>query len=238
MMSGFFFQWQTWLRRFTPKQMGRLGMVTLAMVSTVTPTMAQRSPRDLTDINDHWAEFCIQQLYQREIVSGYPDKTFRPNEPVTRTEFAAMVTRAFPDAPTQVEQKSYPDVDETYWGLIPIYRATQTGFMRGYSSGIFQPTKNILRYEVLLSLVAGLNYTPQADPQTLIPRYYEDAASLPPFAYRAIAAATEKGLVVNYPNVYQLNPQDPASRAEVAAFLCRALDTSGTIPSQFIPAVP
>jgi hypothetical protein len=188
----------------------------------------------LTDINDHWGELCIQQLQQRGILQGYPDNTFRPNEPVTRAEFAAMVNRAFPENTTTAPQKNYEDVNETYWGLIPIARATQLGFMEGYPDGSFAPSAIIPRSEVLLALVSGLGYTPQGDPQTLIPQYYEDADLIPPFAYGAIAAATEQQLVVNYPTITQLNPKKWASRAEVASFLCRALKTTGTVPSQYI----
>ncbi|OKH11507.1 S-layer homology domain-containing protein [[Limnothrix rosea] IAM M-220] len=194
--------------------------------------------QSLTDINGHWAERCIQHLQQRDIVQGYPDQTFRPNEPVTRTEFAAFVNRAFPETTEQAFAIDYRDLDETYWGLTPIDRATRTGFMTGYPDGTFKPTRNIPRYEILLALVAGLNYVPQGNPQTLIPQYYEDAAELPAFAYPAIAAATEQQLIVNYPNIRQLNPQQWASRAEVASFLCRALDTTGTIPSQYIVEQP
>ena len=194
--------------------------------------------QSLTDINGHWAERCIQHLEQRDIVQGYPDQTFRPNEPVTRTEFAAFVNRAFPESAEQAFAINYRDLDETYWGLIPIDRATRSGFMTGYPDGTFKPTRNIPRYEILLALVAGLNYIPQGNPDTLIPRYYEDAAELPAFAYPAIAAATEQQLIVNYPNIRRLNPQQWASRGEVASFLCSALDTTGTISAEYIVTPP
>ena len=200
---------------------------------TFSPIVTAQTP-ELIDIKDHWAERCIRQLNQRNVVQGYPDQTFRPNEPVTRTEFAAFVNRAFPEKVEQVFAREYGDLDETYWGLTPIDRATRTGFLTGYPDGTFKPTQNIPRYEILLALVSGLEYRPYGDPQTIIPQYYDDAAELPAFAYPAIAAATEQELVVNYPNPNRLNPKQWASRAEVASFLCRALDTTGTIPAKYI----
>ena len=190
--------------------------------------------QELKDITDHWAERCIAQLQQRDIVEGYPDQTFRPNEPVSRAEFAVFVNRAFPDAEDQTFAQEYNDLDETYWGLIPIDRATRAGFMTGYPNGSFQPTRNITRYEAILAMVAGLNYAPQGDPQTIVTGYFDDAADLPPLAYPAIAAAAEQQLIVNYPNARRLNPTQWASRAEVASFFCRALDTTGTIAEQYI----
>ena len=189
---------------------------------------------NLTDIADHWAERCIRHLDQQGIVQGYPDQTFRPNQPVTRTEFAAFINRAFPEKAEQVFAREYDDIDETYWGLTPIDRATRMGFLTGYPDGTFQPTRNIPRYEILLALVSGLNYSPYGNPQNIVTQYYADATELPAFAYPAIAAATEQKLVVNYPRPNRLNPNQWASRAEVASFLCRALDTTGTIPAQYI----
>ncbi|HEY9669549.1 MAG TPA: S-layer homology domain-containing protein, partial [Coleofasciculaceae cyanobacterium] len=37
-----------------------------------------------SDIQDHWAQTSISQLFLRGFISGYPDNTFRPNAPVTR----------------------------------------------------------------------------------------------------------------------------------------------------------
>lgn len=198
---------------------------------SVTPLV---HAQDLTDISDHWAERCIRQLDQQGVVQGYPDQTFRPNEPVTRTEFAAFVNRAFPEKAEQVFAREYDDLDETYWGLTPIDRATRTGFLTGYPDGTFKPTQNIPRYEILLALVSGLEYRPVGNPQTVINQAYVDAIELPAFAYPAIAAATEQELVVNFPNPSRLNPRQWASRAEVASFLCRALGTTGTIPAKYI----
>ena len=209
-----------------------VGMVGGAIAAlSFTPLV---TAQELTDISDHWAERCIRQLDQQGVVQGYPDQTFRPNEPVTRTEFAAFVNRAFPEKAEQVFAREYDDLDETYWGLTPIDRATRTGFLTGYPDGTFKPTQNIPRYEILLALVSGLEYRPVGNPQTVITQAYTDAVELPAFAYPAIAAATEQELVVNYPNPTYLNPRQWASRAEVASFLCRALQTTGTIPEKYI----
>jgi len=50
----------------------------------------------LQDIQGHWAQPCIELLLQEGVLSGYPDGTFRPEQAVTRAEFAAMVCKAFP----------------------------------------------------------------------------------------------------------------------------------------------
>jgi hypothetical protein len=58
---------------------------------------------------------------------------------------------------------------------------------------------------------------------------YSDATVIPSYARSSVAAATENNLVVNYPNIKFLNPTQPATRAEVAAFVYQALVRSGQI---------
>jgi competence protein ComEC len=47
-----------------------------------------------TDVkSSHWAYGAIQILVKNDITGGYPDNTFRPNNNVTRAEFATFLTR-------------------------------------------------------------------------------------------------------------------------------------------------
>ena len=47
------------------------------------------------DITNHWARPFIEGLAERNIVSGFPDGTFRPDKPTTRAQFAALLTAIF-----------------------------------------------------------------------------------------------------------------------------------------------
>ena len=59
---------------------------------------------------------------------------------------------------------------------------------------------------------------------------YSDSSQIPNYAVPAIAAATERRMVVNYPNLDRLEPNRTATRAEVAAFIYQALVYSGNPP--------
>lgn len=58
-------------------------------------------------------------------------------------------------------------------------------------------------------------------------RYYTDANAIADYARNPIAAATERQIVVSYPNVKFLNPNQTATRADVAAFIYQALVSAG-----------
>ena len=194
----------------------------------------------LFDIQGHWAQRCIRSLAEQNIINGYPDGSFRPNAPVNRAEFATLVGNAFPNVARNRTARSFNDVSSSFWAYNAIRAASQTGFLSGYPDGSFRPTQNIPRAQVLVSLGNGLNYTPAGGVNALLDRTYDDAATIPNYARPTIAAATENQLVVNYPNVRRLRPNQSATRADVAAFLCQALRSpqqTALISAEYIAGV-
>ncbi len=205
----------------------------------VAPALAEAK---FQDVKNHWAQACIEELADKKIISGYyEDGTFRPNRPVSRAEFAAMLRRAFPDAKIVRNPVTFADIPTNYWGFKAIRETYQTGFLSGYSGSIFNPTLNIPRWQVLVALSSGLKYTPAGSTAEILNATFEDAREIPELARNAIAAAAEKRLVVNYPAVKQLEPTRNATRAEVATFLCQAIAKPGQtalVPAQYIAQVP
>ncbi|MEI6330589.1 MAG: S-layer homology domain-containing protein [Pseudanabaena sp. ELA645] len=192
---------------------------------SIASALAQTSFNDVP--TNYWAQTFIQELASRDIIKGFPDGGFRPNDPVTRAQFAAMLNKAMTKAPTR-DSVTFVDVDANYWAASAIQKAYTTGFMAGYPGNIFEPTQNIPRVQILVSLANGLNYTANQAPETIL-QTYADSASIPNYARNSIAAATENRMVVNYPNVQFLNPNQSATRAEVAAFIYQGLVRSGQV---------
>lgn len=52
------------------------------------------SPLPFSDIKNHWSRVHIEKLFSYGIVNGFSDGTFRPDEPITRAQAAAMVSNA------------------------------------------------------------------------------------------------------------------------------------------------
>ncbi len=52
---------------------------------------------------------------------------------------------------------------------------------------------------------------------------YDDQGKIPNYAKDEVAIASDKRIIVNYPNIKQLNPTREATRAEVAAMVYQAL---------------
>ncbi|HAX80656.1 MAG TPA: hypothetical protein DCY88_33675 [Cyanobacteria bacterium UBA11372] len=191
-----------------------------------TPEAVPEVPIAFPDVPaNYWARNFIGQLVGRGLLQGYPDGAFRPNDPVTRAELATIISKAFDRNKTR-EMATFRDLPTNHWAYPAISDAYEMGFLGSPNSRSFNPDQNVSRLDVLVALARGLGLTPSGSPERIL-RVYRDAGTISAEERRAIAAATEKGLVVSYPNVRFLNPRRVATRAEVAALIYQALVSTG-----------
>ena len=206
---------------------------TTSPIASPTPLVP---PIEFSDIPDnYWANYFIVALSQRQIIAGFPNRSFEPNKPVTRAELASIIEKVFDKANTN-EAIAFQDIPNDYWATPAIDEVVKTGFMKGYPGKIFRPSENISRVQVLIALVSGLDTAPKSTPEKTLD-IYQDQEQIPKWAREKVATATQSGLVVNYPNRELLHPNEPATRAEVAAMIYQALVLSGQAPeysSQYI----
>ena len=177
------------------------------------------------DINNHWARPFIEALAKRGILTGYPDGRFRPNNSVTRAEFAAIVTATFSQVTKKRDYQPFNDVPATHWAISAIQKSYETVFITGYPGGLFRPAYRIKRINALISIISGLGWTTRVESDLLdaLPLIYSDAANIPGWARKAAAIATRAGIVGSFPNTKLLNPNLAATRADVALFVYQAL---------------
>lgn len=162
----------------------------------------------------------IQTLVEADIVSGYPNDEFRPEQPITRAEFAAMVSAAFVEQPSAIAA-DYTDVPADFWGRDAIASATRGGFMNGYPDNSFRPQQPITRAEAAIALVQGLNL--ETDPSSNILDRYDDADAIPEAARPAVATAAAAGLLEQEESAdsQRLQPNQSLTRAEAAQLIAQ-----------------
>ncbi|MEL7034332.1 MAG: S-layer homology domain-containing protein [Cyanobacteria bacterium J06592_8] len=186
---------------------------------------------------DYWAKDFINYSTQNNIVDPYPDGTFKPDQDVTRAEFATQLENAFAPKQELSDDTDYKDVAPDNPAQQEITDVTAKGFMSGYPGEIFRPEEAVPRVQVLVALASGLELQPPGNPEKVLQDAFEDADQIPEWAVEQVAAATEAGLVVNHPEIKTLNPNEPATRAEVSAMIYQGLvksDETEFIPSDYI----
>lgn len=181
---------------------------------------APATAANFVDVQRHWARPFIEALAQENLINGFSDQTFRPDQPVTRAQFAAMIQQAFDENNVQLSRE-FDQAAADYW----ISRDLGNNRPSNRQLRLSDP---LLRGQILAALADGLGLSPRGSVDNIL-NFYTDASQIPRAAREAVAAATQKGIVVNYPDVSYLDPMKTATRADVAAFIYQALANEGLL---------
>ena len=83
------------------------------------------------DVQDHWANYEINLAYAHDLIQGYPDGTFRPDQEITRAEAMTIVNRVLERHPHKNhlldDMIRWPDnMDESMWYYADVQEATNS----------------------------------------------------------------------------------------------------------------
>ena len=95
-----------------------------------------------------WYNNAISTLTSMGILDGYPDGTFRPTEPITRSEFTKIAVSFFEFTEGDFTYDGrFSDVEGTEWYVTFLAAAVEYGLIEGMPDGTFHPLDNITRAE-------------------------------------------------------------------------------------------
>lgn len=130
--------------------------ITRAEVASIFFRLMKEDVRDqyktadnnFSDVNKtDWFVTSVSTLTKAGIISGYEDGTFRPNQQITRAEFAAIASR-FDKTEVDTSKSTLTDIEGS-WAEESIKRAEALGYVSGYEDGTFRPDQPITRAEVM-----------------------------------------------------------------------------------------
>ena len=112
------------------------------------------------DVKDgDWFCCAVSTLSKMGIIKGYEDGSFKPNDPISRAEFAAIAARFDPNG--DKTPASFADVT-SHWAKDEISIAANHGWIKGYEDGSFKPDQKITRAETMTLVNRVLNRLPEA----------------------------------------------------------------------------
>ncbi|MDQ0177709.1 N-acetylmuramoyl-L-alanine amidase [Bacillus chungangensis] len=157
----------------------------------------------------------IGYLIDRDVVSGYPDQTFRPNNNVTRAEAATLIGKAI-GLNGEKRKTSFSDVKKDSFASGYIQSAFEKGIISGDGAGKFRPESNITRWEMSVLITKAFQFTKEGD------AVYKDVSPSGK-QYAAINKLTTAGISVGYPDG-TFKPNTAITRAEFALLVARSLN--------------
>jgi len=190
---------------------------------------------DVSD--DYWAASQIKLLSEQGVIVGYPDGTFKPDDNVTRAEFAAMAIRALGQQHTKVAQPvHFADIDENYWAYEDIQKALYFDLISCEKSGeLFRPEDSVSRAESISVAVNALTTETISTQKAkeVLEKVYIDTHTIPEWFIIPAGKAEILGMVVVAPTAKQaaIEAERPATRAEVAAILFKMMEQAKLNPN-------
>ncbi|WP_096202393.1 beta-N-acetylhexosaminidase [Bacillus sp. FJAT-45350] len=119
-------------------------------VAYLTRELGKSKEKGIISFHDvganHYFASDIANAVAKQIIGGYPDGTFRPNDPITRAETASILTRAY-----ELEAGNKPlnlsDLESAKWAKDSLHLMASNGLIGGYTDGTFRPNQNVTRAE-------------------------------------------------------------------------------------------
>ncbi|MHB1128329.1 MAG: S-layer homology domain-containing protein [Bacillota bacterium] len=180
----------------------------------------------------YWAAKDIELMVARGVAQGVTQDEFRPDNPVTREQFAAFIKRALnlPDAP--VFYTPFTDVPGTSKLATSVAAAAKAGIITGFSDGKFHPTEPITREQVAAMVIRALKYsgkdvTLQPAELELTLKVFADAQKISPGLRQETAVAISLGIVKGSGG--KIDPKARANRAQAVVMIKRLLVALGQI---------
>ena len=186
-------------------------------VSGSRVTMNGKAYSPVTFVNRKAAE--LNRTDHFAFLVGYTDGTFGPERNMTRAEVTTMFARLLTE---QIEadktySNTFSDVPKGYWAANYIGYMQQFGIITGYSDGSFRPDAPVTRAEFAAIASRFEKLTEGSKSFADVPDTY--------WAARYINFAATRGWVTGYSDG-TFKPENPITRAEVAAVTCRLLERS------------
>ncbi len=170
---------------------------------------------------NYWAVNAIKYMVSKNIISGYPDGTFKPDKIVTRAEYAKMLALSL-NLDVSKGRDIYTDVPSSHWAYKYITAVTDAKLMKGYGHGKFGPNDTVKKEEIITTIVR-LKHWKIVNPETGtfldVPKKY--------WAYPYIETAVKNGLIKKVDKGLtdgKFHIKVGATRAQTAELLYRAIN--------------
>lgn len=165
-----------------------------------------------SDIVNHWAKNDILYLSQKDIMKGYPDGTFKPNNYIKKAEFYKIINGIMGYSGTA--EINFPDVNKGNWFYDEVAKGVKAGYILEAEGQNILPNTYITREEVarIVGITCGL------EEDIFSASYFLDCSEISNLAIGYVGAVRNVGYMTGYPDG-TFGPKKQITRAESAKIL-------------------
>ena len=162
-----------------------------------------------------WAKEAILALNEKEIVSGDGDGRFRPNDSITREEFAVMLIKAF-DLYDENSEVDFNDMDRNHWAYKYVASAYEREIISGIGNSEFGTGAKITRQDMAVmsckaAEVSGMSFES-------LENDFSDGEEIARYALEPVSKMSGAGIISGYDDG-RFAPRDNATRAQAARII-------------------
>jgi hypothetical protein len=162
---------------------------------------------DTNDYSNHWAKNIIDKWKHKEIIKGYEDGGFKPENEITRAEFAQILVRIF-GYKNFLNSVNYNDVSTNDWFYNAVSLVSYKKLMYDFNENEFRPNEKTTREEAIYAIAKAYKIIGNTD------KKFKDEDDISSWAKESINAMRLYSYINGTPNGYVM-PRNFISRAEL-----------------------
>ena len=188
-------------------------IISFVMVMAGTLSFATTT---FSDLEGHWAKNVVIEMAEKGVLNGFEDGTFKPNDSVTREQFAKILveTLKLTERTTNIK---FVDVEDARWSKNYIYIASK--YLTGYENNgkyYFRPTEAAVREDVAVAVVQAEGLQNEKPDYTLLNKF-SDSGEISEGIKKYVAIAVKNEIMRGKEG--RFDPQGNLTRAEVSQLM-------------------
>lgn len=160
-----------------------------------------------SDTQGHWAEELIKKQYEKGMLSGYPDGTFKPDKQIKRAELITLINRYF--GLKEKSNSNYKDVSNGAWYVGETAKAKYYGYLEELQARAEEPAtrEDVV---IMLNLILDIEEQPAKEEE----KEFSDLKNADKNISKTINKFSELGYIYGYDDG-SFRPENTITRAEI-----------------------
>lgn len=198
--------------------------VTTGAFVVTAPVYTEAATPILKDLQQEQYYYdAVNILLNRGILHGYPDLTYRPQEPVTRGQAAIVLANYLGLDLKDVKNPGFTDVSESHKYYSSIAALVEKGIIQGYEDGTFREEATLTRAEMAKMIAIGFDLNLDHPVEANIFSDVKEDSVYSIYVQALLNYDITKGIM---PNLF--GPSDKVTRGQIASFIIRGEEALAT----------